>query len=196
MAKKTTTRTTRKTVKVIGTETYINKDTGELTEMQVINIEERDANFYKLWLTHILTSIDLIGNQKTKLAFWIIDNLDSNNLLPMTQRQIAQKSGVSYQTVSRTLQALIDSNFLQKVNQGVYRVNPDVIFKGGKRDRMSILLQYHDTAAIETEKPESLEPLPKPAPAEKIEIQQLVAESESEYEEEDTKNIKTRHSGK
>ena len=100
--------------------------------MQVIDIEERDANFHKLWLGHILQSIDLIGNQKTRLAFWILDHLDSNNLLPMTQRQIANKSGISYQTVSRTLQALIDSNFLQRINQGAYRVNPDVLFKGGK----------------------------------------------------------------
>lgn len=138
---------TRKKVKVVGTETYIKQDTGELREMQVIDIEERDANFHKLWLGHILNSIDLIGNQKTRLAFWILDHLDSNNLLPMTQRQITDKSGISYQTVSRTLQALIDSNFLQRINQGAYRVNPDVLFKGGKNARMNVLLQYHDAAA-------------------------------------------------
>ena len=128
---------TRKKVKVVGKESYINQSTGEINEMQVIEIEERDANFHKLWLGHILNSIDLIGNQKTKLAFWVLDNLDSNNLLTMTQRQIADKSGISYQTVSRTLKALIDSNFLQCVNQGVYRVNPDVLFKGGKNARMN-----------------------------------------------------------
>ena len=79
--------TTRKKVKVIGNETYIKQDTGEIAEMQVVKIEERDANFHKLWLGHILQSIDLIGNQKTKLAFWILDNLDSNNQLIMTQKK-------------------------------------------------------------------------------------------------------------
>lgn len=138
--------TTRKKVKVIGTETYIKQDTGELKEMQVIDIEERDVNFHKLWLGHILQSIDLIGNQKTKLAFWILDHLDSNNLLPMTQRQIAQKSGMSIQTVSRTLKALIDSDFLQRKNIGVYQVNPDMLFKGGKTDRMNVLLEYRKEA--------------------------------------------------
>ena len=68
--------TTRKKVKVIGTETYIKQDTGEIAEMQVVKIEERDANFHKLWLEHILHTMDLIGNQKTKLAFWLLDNLD------------------------------------------------------------------------------------------------------------------------
>ena len=79
--------TTRKKVKVIGTETYIKQDTGEIAEMQVVKIEERDANFHKLWLESYTQSIDLIGNQKTKLAFWILDNLDSNNQLIMTQKK-------------------------------------------------------------------------------------------------------------
>ena len=135
---------TRRKVKVIGHETYIKQDTGELAEMQVVEIEERDANFHKLWLGHILQSIDLIGNQKTRLAFWILDNLNNENQLIMTQRKIAEKSGISYQTVSLTLKALIESNFLIKINSGAYRVNPDVLFKGGKNDRMNVLMKYHN----------------------------------------------------
>lgn len=141
--------TTHKKVKVIGHETYIKQDTGELAEMQVVQIEERDANFHKLWLGHILQSIDLIGNQKTKLAFWILDNLNSENQLIMTQRKIAEKSGISYQTVSLTLKALIESNFLIKINSGAYRVNPDVLFKGGKQNRLNVLLQYQNEKHID-----------------------------------------------
>ena len=136
--------TTRKKVKVIGTESYINQATGEINEMQVIDIEERDANFHKLWLGHILQTMDLIGNQKTKLAFWILDNLDAENQLVMTYRQIVEKSGISYDTVSRTMKSLIDSNFLVQINRGAYRVNPDVLFKGGKGARMNVLLKYHE----------------------------------------------------
>lgn len=138
--------TTRKKVKVIGTEKYIRQDTGEIEEMNVINIEERDANFYKLWLGHILQSIDIIGNQKTRLAFWILDNLDKENQLIMTQRLIAKKTNMSVMTVNSTVKALIDSNFLQKINSGAYRVNPEVLFKGGKKDRLNVLVKYTDTA--------------------------------------------------
>lgn len=136
--------TTRKKVKVIGTESYINRATGEIQNMQVIQIEERDANFHKLWLEHILQTLDIIGNQKTKLAFWILDNLDRENKITMTYRQISEKSGMSYQTVYRTMNALLDSNFLVKINGGSYRVNPDVVFKGGKTDRLNVLLKYRD----------------------------------------------------
>ena len=136
--------TTRKKVKVVGTETYIKQDTGEIKEMQLIDIEERDFNFHKVWLQHILNSIDLIGNQKTKLAFWIIENLNKENQLIMTQRKIAENTGISIDTVRLTMRALMDSNFLVKINSGAYMVNPDVIFKGGKTDRLNILIQYHN----------------------------------------------------
>lgn len=137
-------KNTRKKVKVIGTETYINQATGELEEMQVLSIEERDANFHKLWLEHILHTMDLIGNQKTKLAFWLLDSLDRENKITMTYRQIADKSGMSYQTVYRTMNSLIESDFLVKINGGAYRVNPSMLFKGGKSDRLNVLLKYQD----------------------------------------------------
>lgn len=136
--------TTRKKVKVIGTENYINQKTGEINEMQIIDIEERDANFHKLWLGHILNSIDLIGNQKTKLAFWILDNLNSENQLIMTQREISNKTGIARGTITSTLKALVDSNFLKMQQSGVYQVNPDVLFKGGKNSRMNVLIKYHN----------------------------------------------------
>lgn len=136
--------TTRKKLKIIGTEEYINKKTGEIEEMQTISIEERDANFHKLWLGNILSHIDLIGNQKAKLAFWILDNLDSENKLVTTQRKIAETTKMSIQTVNLTMKALINSNFLIKINSGAYRVNPDIIFKGGKSDRVNILIKYQN----------------------------------------------------
>ena len=83
-------KTTRKKVKINGTETYSRQSDGTIEDMQVISIEERDFNFHKIWLEHILSSIDIIGNQKTKLAFWIMNNLDKVNLLIMTQLTIAE----------------------------------------------------------------------------------------------------------
>lgn len=146
--------TTRKKVKVIGTENYIKQDTGEIKQMQVIDIEERDFNFHKVWLEHILNSIDLIGNQKTRLAFWIVNHLNRENQLIMTQRRIAELTNMSAQTVNSTLKALIQSEFLVKINSGAYQVNPDVIFKGGKTDRANILLSYRSAIAEQHDNPE------------------------------------------
>ncbi|WP_285816094.1 replication/maintenance protein RepL [Thomasclavelia cocleata] len=139
---------TSKKVKIIGTETYINKNTGEIQEMQVVNIEDRDFNFHKVWISHIINSLDLIGNKKVKLAFWIIDHLNKENQLIMTYRQISEQSGISLETVRVTINTLIESDFLIRINQGAYQVNPDIIFKGTRNGRMNVLYQY-TTAKIQ-----------------------------------------------
>lgn len=136
---------TRKKIKVIGTETYINQRTGTLEDMQVISIEDRDANFHKIWLEHIIHSMDIIGNQKIRFAFWLLDQMNSDNQITMTYRQMANKSDISLDTIKRTVAALIESNFLVRYNIGVYQVNPDMIFKGGKTTRMNVLLEYSNT---------------------------------------------------
>lgn len=145
-------KTTRKKVKVVGTETYIRQSDGTVQDMQVVSIEERDANFHKIWLEHIIQSMDIIGNQKIRLAFWLLDEMNSDNQITMTLRQMAQKSGISLDTVRRTIKALMDSDFLVRYNTGVYQVNPEVIFKGGKTNRMNVLIQYKNTSENQDEK--------------------------------------------
>ena len=109
---------TSKKVKIIGRQQYINANDGTVEDFQVVTIEERDFNFHKIWLEHIINSLDLIGNQKTKLAFWIINNLDKENKLTMTYRQIADKSKISLDTVRVTMKSLMKSNFIERINQG------------------------------------------------------------------------------
>src|SRR5699024_4050294 len=121
---------------------YRDASTGEKETMQVTNIEERDANFHKIWLGHMLESLDKIGNQNIRDAMFIKENNNKENELIMTYRVIAQKTNTSLQTVSETMKALQESNLLSKIRNGYYRVNPDVIFKGGRNDRMNVLLRY------------------------------------------------------
>src|SRR5699024_11893483 len=110
--------------------------------MQVTNIEERDAIFDKIWRGHMLESLDMIGNQKIRVAMFIMENINKEDELIMTYRVIAEKTNTSPQTVSETMKALQESNLLSKIRNGYYRVNPDVIFKGGRNDRMNVLLRY------------------------------------------------------
>lgn len=146
MNKKTT-----KKVKIIGTQEYINPTTGEIEEFQVTSVEERDFNFTKVWMKSLISTLDLVGNQKTKLAFWIIENLNKENQLIMTYRQISNKSKISLDTVTKTMSILIDTNFLKRINQGAYQVNPDILFKGTKNARLNLLTQYNQLENSEKE---------------------------------------------
>jgi hypothetical protein len=138
------TSVTRKKVKFLGEEEFINAQTGEVHTMQVTTIEDRDANFHKIWLGHMLESLDMIGNQKIRVAMFILNNINKDNEFIMTYRVIADKTGISLQTITETMKALQDSNFIKKIRNGYYRLNPEVIFKGGKNNRMEILIRYQN----------------------------------------------------
>lgn len=140
---------TTKKQKFVGYKTLVDPNTGETYPMQINVLEDKDFNFHKVWMQHLVNSLDAISNQKLRLAFWIIDNLDKENQLIMTQRTIADASGMSLQTVSRTLKALCEAPegspaFLQKINSGAYRVNPDILFKGSHSNRMGICYEYRE----------------------------------------------------
>ncbi|MDU5085400.1 replication/maintenance protein RepL, partial [Veillonella sp.] len=91
---------TSKKQKFVGYKELQDPNTGEVYPMQMNVIEDRDFNFHKVWLQNLIMSMDSIANQKLKLAFWIIDHLNKENMLVMTQRKIAEESGISLKTVS------------------------------------------------------------------------------------------------
>lgn len=129
--------------KVTGTQLYINADTGEAVPMQVVSVEEKDFNFHKFWLTNFILATSEIRNAKMDLVFWIIDKLNKENQLIMTQKVIAEQSGVSFATVQRTMKTLLNSDppFLLKINSGAYQVNPHIIWKGSHAARMGQVFQ-------------------------------------------------------
>lgn len=144
---------TTKKQKFVGVKELLDPDTGALYPMQMHVLEDRDFNFHKVWLQHLVNSLDGISNQRLRLAFWIIDHLDKENKLTMTQRAIAKESGMSYQTVSRTMRALQEGSppFLIKINSGAYRVNPDVVWKGSHSNRMGVCFEYQVESAQDSQ---------------------------------------------
>lgn len=135
---------TGKKQKVIAIQDYINQDTGEIVPMQVVSVEERDFNFHKMWLQNFILATSEIRNKKMDLVFWLIDQVNKENQIILTQREIAEKAKVSLSTVTRTMQVLLTSSppFLQMINSGTYQINPDIIWKGSHGSRMGQVFQY------------------------------------------------------
>jgi len=143
--------TTRK-VRVVGTERYVNQATGEIQDFNVIDIEDRDANFNKLWLGHVLEAIQEIGNAKMQVLMHLLSQRNpGTNTVIATQREIAEATGVHPNTVKATLKSLAKHNIItpRKGIKGVVMLNPDVIFKGGRGNRLNVLLRYSEWKQME-----------------------------------------------
>lgn len=140
---------TSKKVKIIGTQSYINPNTGEIIDMEVSQIEERDFNFSKVWMRNFIAALDIVGNKKTKLCYWIIENINKENMLIGTLRDISKQTNTSLETVRTTIDILLDADFLRRKSQGVYIVNPNIVFKGGRGNRLNVLTQYNSSTKVE-----------------------------------------------
>ena len=143
---------TSKKIKFVGTEQFVNVSTGKIEEFQVIKVENRDFNFTKVWMKNFITTLGLIGNKKMKVCFWIVDNLDTENKLVYTQRQIAEKANVALDTVIKTMYVLQNSKFLKKQNSGCYIINPNILFKGTRNNRLNTLTVFQATNGKEEKK--------------------------------------------
>lgn len=116
---------------------------GNQIDVKVQSIQGSDKGFTKVWLTDFMAKLDLIGNQKLKVAFWLIDHVDRNtNYINYTQREIAKQSGICLDTVSKTMKALKEADFIRQVHK-VYMINPEVLYKGYSANaRQGILTEY------------------------------------------------------
>lgn len=155
--------TKQKKQKYVGQTTVVDVNTGELIPMQITQVEERDFNFHKVWLRNLIMSFEDISNQKLRLAFWIIEHLNKENQLVMTQQAIAEKSGISIGTVKETMKRLQGKGengsvpFLIRINSGAYQVNPNVIFKGTHGSRMGVIFDYGENVRANQKEDDEIE---------------------------------------
>ncbi|PEF60819.1 replication/maintenance protein RepL [Bacillus cereus] len=70
-----------------------------------------------------LLDLQLQGEKKIQVLNFVMERLDAKNQLHMTQKEMAEQTQVSERTVSETMKTLQESNFLQRLQSGVYEVN-------------------------------------------------------------------------
>lgn len=155
--------TSEKKMQFVGSRKLVDPDTGELIEAATFIDERRDFNFKKIWVGAIIERLDIIGTKRTKILFHLFDMADSQNLIVASYRDLAEATGTSLETVRVTMNALQDGNILVMVKRGVYRLNPDVVFRGKNPARMAVLTQYRkeQTPPKELSDEEKLENLEK-----------------------------------
>ncbi len=141
-----------------GTKAFVDLETGEEISVPVFYQEGTDRNFEKIWLAHILTSLNELGNKKIQILSYLFKNrIVSHNIVTKTLQEIATETGISYPTVSETLQ-ILEKNGLIKRKTGIIYLDPGMIFKGTHKNRMHIMFEFRNIKTKEEEKPEEAKP--------------------------------------
>lgn len=139
---------------IADTQTLIGTQKRELLDVQtgeqifVDQITKRvygTKNFWKCYLMDFLTVLGIIDSKQLDVFIFIVENTNqSNNIFIGTYDILSREVGVCRQTIARIMRKLQENNFIKKVQNGVWFVNPNILMKGNDNKRQ-ILLSYYES---------------------------------------------------
>lgn len=149
---------------------YVDIETGE--EIWVDQISKRtygNKNFWKCYLMDFLTVLGIIDSKQLDIFIYIVENTNqSNNIFLGTYSKISKDLKCSSSTIAKIMTKLQDKNFIKKIQNGAWLVNPNILMKGNDHKRQILLTYYESTEPINeiTMNRSKRKPLPNPQPVE------------------------------
>ena len=124
----------------------INPDTGEIIgDVIVADVAIKEVprtGFAITYLSTIVQLIDNVGNKKMQVVKYVLQKMDSNNILIETVREIAKNAGVSLQTVHSTLQILEGAGIIAR-KSGVIMLSPKLAHKGNAKKERYLMTRFY-----------------------------------------------------
>lgn len=133
----------------------VDQDTGELIEVdQITKRALGQKQFWKVYLIDFLQILGVLDSKQVDVLIYILENTKaSDNTYIGTYRKTAEGSGVALETVRKVMRKLQDSNFVKKVQNGVYQVSPLIMMKGSEHKKSLLLNYYDDSGKEQQDKP-------------------------------------------
>lgn len=123
----------------------INPETGEIMgDVIVADVAVKEVprvGFAITYLSTIVQLIDNVGNKKMQVVKYVLQKMDSNNILLETVREISKNSGVSLQTVNATLQILEGAGIIAR-KSGVIMLSPKLAHKGNAKKERYLMTRF------------------------------------------------------
>lgn len=99
--------------------------------------------FWKCYLMDFLTILGILDSKQVDVFIYIVQNTNqSNNMFVGTYRRIEEATGVSHTTIAKIMKKLQKHEFIEKIQNGVWLVNPNILMKGNDTKQRMILLSY------------------------------------------------------
>lgn len=159
---------------IADTQTLIGTKKRELVDVQtgeqifVDQITKRvygTKNFWKCYLMDFLTVLGIVDSKQLDIFIYIVSNTNQNNNTFLgTYDKIAKDVGCCRQTIATIMKKLQDNNFIKKIQNGAWLVNPNILMKGNDTKRQILLSYYESNEPIDqiTMNRTKRNPLPNP----------------------------------
>lgn len=114
---------------------------GEIRQVDVVVKEIPRTGFAITYLSSIINLIDSIGNKKMQVVKYVLKNMDSNNVLLQTVREIATGCSCSVQTVNDTLKLLEGAGIIAR-KTGAVMLSPKLVHKGNAKKERYLMAKF------------------------------------------------------
>jgi len=132
---------------LIGTKTrsLVDMETGEqINVQQIVKRIYGQKMFWKVYLMDFLQILGVLDSKQVDVVIHILKNTEaSNNTFIGSQRKIAEKAGVSLDTVAKIMRKLQKVGFIKQIQRGVYQISADIMLRGSDYKKQ-LLLSYYD----------------------------------------------------
>ena len=117
----------------------------EMTETEIYKKYYGGPHFYRVWLSDLLFHLNLISNSRQMdILFYILDNINSDNIFIGTHRDIAEKTKASTQTVNKIIKKMIEVDLMTVKQRGVYMIKPTLMMKGDNIKKHKLVIEYEN----------------------------------------------------
>lgn len=119
-------------------------DTGEYIEVdQITKLSLGQRQFWKVYLMDFLQILGGFEYKQLDVLIYILEHTEqANNTFIGTYRKLEKETGISYDTIRRTLKTLKEKGLMKKIANGVYQISPEIMMKGNE-NKKRILLNYY-----------------------------------------------------
>lgn len=127
----------------------VDMDTGEVIHVdQITKRTYGTKQFWKVYLMDFLAVLGIIDSKQLDIFIYIVEHTEqANNTFIGTYEKIAKDTGASSRTIAKIMKKLQENNFITKVQNGVWRVNPNILMKGNDTKRQILLSYYEEEKA-------------------------------------------------
>lgn len=141
-------------------------------------------NFWKCYLMDFLTVLGIIDSKQLDIFIFIVENTNqSNNTFLGTYKHISEQTGCSSRTIAKIMKKLQENNFIRKIQNGAWLVNPNILMKGNDTKRQILLSYYESEEPINEISMSRTKRTPLPNPNAQIKGQLEIADTELNMKE-------------
>jgi hypothetical protein len=121
----------------------VDRETGEIINVQQITKRYYgEESFWKVYLFDFLAILGVFDSKQVDVFCHIVKNTNqSTNLFIGTYDKIMKDVGVSRATIASIMKKLQQNNFITKVQNGVWMVNPEIMMRGDQ-NKKQMLIRY------------------------------------------------------